>query len=151
MKNFIKKNFNIIVTVIATLILSFSIVVVSISTSRFGIKKEEQPDWETLYNEQNYGEVIDLKRTFSEDEIFDKTQSEKYYVYFYSPTCSHCSEIRETMTTYAVAENCKVLYFVDTSKNAIPGPSSPDSSLMMPDIGTESSLLETFIPFMSRE
>lgn len=131
MKNFIKKHFNVIFTVISVLILSFSITFVAISTGRLGgIKKDPLPDWETLFNEQNYGEVVDLKRSFSEDEIFDKTQEDKYYVYFYSPTCSHCSEIRETMTKYAVSENCKTMYFVDTSKNSVPGPSTPDSSLI---------------------
>ena len=131
MKNFIKKHFNVIFTAISVLILTFSVVFVTISTGKLGkIEKDPLPDWETLYNEQNYGEVVDLKRSFSEEEIFDKTIDDKYYVYFYSPTCSHCSEIRETMTKYATETNCKTVYFVDTSKNSVPGPSTPDSSLI---------------------
>ena len=131
MKNFIKKHFNVIFTSIAAVILTFSIVFVAISTGALGgIKKDPLPDWETLYNEQNYGEVKDLKKNFSEEEIFDQKLKEKYYVYFYSPTCSHCSEIRTKMTEYAVAENCKTLYFVDTSKNSVPGPSKVDDTLI---------------------
>ena len=83
MKRFIKKNFNVIFSVISAAILAFAVVVVCVNLE--GNKNiAPEPDWETLYDEQNYGVVKDLKRGFTENEIFDKTLDEKYYVYFLS-------------------------------------------------------------------
>lgn len=53
------------------------------------------------------GKKIGWKQMFSMPEDF-------YYVYFYSLTCSHCNEFKDTIIPYAL-ESSKTIYFMEES------------------------------------
>lgn len=78
---------------------------------------------EKTQTKDEYGEaniIVEVERDYSEikgyelfwETIFD-VDSENYYVYFYSPTCSHCNEIKNYMIGKALERNN--IYFVKAS------------------------------------
>lgn len=62
----------------------------------------------------NYYEVEDY--AISWDKMFTIEKSE-YYVYFYSTTCSHCTEIKDWIIEKAL--ECKNIYFVKSSEKDV--------------------------------
>lgn len=65
----------------------------------------------SLETKHNYDEVsgkaIKWNQIFSMPEDF-------YYVYFYSLTCSHCNELKDTIIPFAL-ETTKTIYFCEES------------------------------------
>ena len=63
--------------------------------------------------EYDYSDVVDL--TICWNDILSM-KSDKYFTYIYSKTCSHCSEIKQEVIAYALA-NVGELYFVEFNKD----------------------------------
>ena len=59
-----------------------------------------------------YSEVV--KYTIIWESIFEQ-EKDKYFVYFYSLTCSHCASLKNSIIEYALKN--KNLYFVQASED----------------------------------
>lgn len=66
------------------------------------------------YKEHSYDEVKD-KHVFYSD-IFS-IESNTYYVYFYSTTCSHCNNLKEFIISLALQRDD--IYFVEASQEIV--------------------------------
>lgn len=64
--------------------------------------------------EREYFEVVDYEIFW--DEIF-AINADKYYVYIYSTTCSHCSEIKNWIIDLAL--NRKDIYFLKGNSQSV--------------------------------
>jgi len=73
-------------------------------------EKEEQIDSVILPTERSYSEVGDFMLTLN--TMFD-VESDSYYTYFYSTTCSHCQELKDFIIETALKR--KDIYFVKSS------------------------------------
>ncbi len=62
--------------------------------------------------ERSYDEIKDYELKLS--TCFD-VELDDYYLYFYSETCSHCSEIKNLMITEAIERGD--IYFIKASNN----------------------------------
>lgn len=62
--------------------------------------------------ERSYDEIKDYELKLS--TCFD-IELDDYYLYFYSETCSHCSEIKNFMITEAIER--RDIYFIKASNN----------------------------------
>ena len=77
------------------------------STSQIGSKVSQ----EEVVNHE-YSEVV--KYTIIWESIFEQ-EKDKYFVYFYSLTCSHCASLKNDIISYALKS--KNLYFVQASED----------------------------------
>ena len=73
-------------------------------------KSETKYEEETPVIEHSYSEVSDYELSW--DSTFDVDES-KYYVYFYSSTCSHCGELKNYIIEKALKN--RDIYFVKGS------------------------------------
>ena len=64
--------------------------------------------------DHDYSEVKEFSLSWS--EIFNPKE-EKYFVYFYSTTCSHCQDLKNTIIEKALQE--KNIYFVQNSRDVV--------------------------------
>lgn len=62
----------------------------------------------------NYSEISDYKVLWNDVFFIAKP---KYFVYFYSLSCSHCSELKNSIIEYALKS--KNIYFCENSKDVI--------------------------------
>ena len=65
----------------------------------------------------DYDEVIDREILWKEMFMVEKAQ---YFIYFYSPTCSHCKEIKNEIIDYALSIDN--FYFIKYSDDVIIAP-----------------------------
>ena len=65
--------------------------------------------------DHSYDEVSDFELTW--DSVFD-VENERYYVYFYSLTCSHCSEIKNYIIEKGL-ERGDIYFVKGTSKDRL--------------------------------
>ena len=75
--------------------------------------KTESSDY-TVY-EHDYNEIEEL--LISWGDIF-KIEDPRYYVYFYSETCSHCKNIKNEVIGYSLS-NQTPMYFVTFNKEVV--------------------------------
>ena len=83
------------------------------STALFGCTKEEkEPEIENVIipTERSYSEVREYELTL--ETIFD-VDSDSYYAYFYSSTCSHCQELKDFIIETALKRGD--VYFIKSS------------------------------------
>lgn len=80
----------------------------------FGCTQSSMPTYQDedfeVQVDRNYEEVKDYELTW--ETMFD-VNSASYYVYFYSATCNHCSELKNYIVEKAIAR--KDIYFVKGS------------------------------------
>ena len=67
--------------------------------------------------EHDYDEISDKEITWEEMFMIEKAQ---YLIYFYSPTCSHCKEIKNEIIDYALSKDN--FYFLRYSDDVIIAP-----------------------------
>ena len=77
----------------------------------FGCSQATTPTYDygesDVVMERSYDEVKDYELTW--EAMFD-VDSESYYVYFYSPTCNHCAELKNYIINKALERHD--IYFV---------------------------------------
>lgn len=69
----------------------------------------------TLFGIENTGleyNDISLIHIYSTTQVLSQAENE-YYVYFYSPSCSHCQSIKNTMLNFVLNDTSKSIYFVN--------------------------------------
>ena len=72
-------------------------------------------DSPSVIGEHSYAEVESKKIKW--DQIFNQTNYQ-YYCYIYSPTCSHCNDIKNEVISIALERDD--FYFVEFDKKIIP-------------------------------
>ena len=73
------------------------------------------PSDSSEYNaEHSYDEISQWEIKWA--DIFNQCE-EEYYVYFYSPTCSHCNLIKNTIIDYALEH--EGMYFIHFNEDVI--------------------------------
>ena len=78
-------------------------------------KPESQINATILAKDHDYNEVSDYELLW--DTMFD-VDSAFYYVYFYSPTCNHCDEIKNYMVEKAL-ERGNIYFIKSTSRDQL--------------------------------
>ena len=71
-------------------------------------------DSETITSEHDYEEIKDREIAWNDIFTIDIPQ---YFVYFYSPNCSHCKEIKNVIIEYALEDGN--MYFVRFSDEVV--------------------------------
>lgn len=83
----------------------------------FGNLKEEEHDYSdlpTVQVEHDYSEIKDYELSW--EALFDPDDDE-YFVYFYSTTCNHCSELKNYIIDKALS--MKNIYFIKGSNKVV--------------------------------
>ena len=79
------------------------------------VEPEKQINDVVIQTDHNYDEVSDYELTW--EAIFD-VENEQYYVYFYSLTCNHCSELKNYIIEKGL-ERGDIYFVKGTSKDRL--------------------------------
>lgn len=90
--------------------------------SLISCQKEAKETKESGNTEHDYGEIIE--REIGWNDLFS-IGIPQYFVYFYSPYCSHCKEIKDVIIEYALQD--ERMYFVKFSDEVIVAPLVEDT------------------------